>query len=171
MAHGGRCECGGVRYEIHGAMRPVVVCHCGRCRRTHGDAAGYTSCEETQLVLLADDTLRWYEADERRRGFCARCGGSLFWQLPALLKAVGASIRTDLPTDRLPTLAATMDEAADASMIRTVIKFPLVHPLETRYGDGQDPDLAAILAVAADLFPEPGGTPVPWSTPVPSPSP
>ena len=80
MTHGGRCECGGVRYEIRGAMRPVVVCHCGRCRRTHGDAAGYTSCEEAELVLLADETLRWYEADERRRGFCARCGGSLFWQ-------------------------------------------------------------------------------------------
>jgi len=80
MTHGGRCECGGVRYEIRGPMRPVVVCHCGRCRRTHGDAAGYTSCEDAELVLLADETLRWYQADERRRGFCARCGGSLFWQ-------------------------------------------------------------------------------------------
>jgi anionic cell wall polymer biosynthesis LytR-Cps2A-Psr (LCP) family protein len=101
----------------------------------------------------------------------ATSGGSLFWQLPALLKAVGASIRTDLPTDKLPTLAATMDEARSAAMTRAVIKFPLVHPLETRYGDGQDPDLAAILAVAADLFPEPGGTPVGWPAPSPSPSP
>jgi hypothetical protein len=79
MAQSGRCECGGVRYEIRGEPRPVVVCHCSRCRRTHGDAAGYTSCDESELVLLEARTLRWYEADERRRGFCSACGGSLFW--------------------------------------------------------------------------------------------
>lgn len=101
----------------------------------------------------------------------ATSGGSLFWQLPDLLKAVGASIRTDLPTDKLPTLAATMDESGSDAMTRVVIKFPLVHPLETPSGDGQDPDTAAILAMAADLFPAPGGTPVPWPTPVPSSSP
>ena len=50
-------------------------------------------------------------------------------------------------------------------MTRAVIKFPLVHPLETQYGDGQDPDVAAILAMAADLFPEPGSTPVGWPAP------
>ena len=101
----------------------------------------------------------------------ATSGGSLFWQLPDLLKAVGRSVRTDLPTDRLPALAAILDETGNDTMVRVVIKHPLVHPLETRYGDGQDPDLAAILAMAADLFPEPGGTPVGWPTPAPSPSP
>jgi LCP family protein required for cell wall assembly len=98
----------------------------------------------------------------------ATSGGSLFWQLPDLLKAVGASVRTDLPTDRLPALAATLDEARSDAMTRVVIKFPLVHPKPTKYGDGQDPDLPAIAAMAAKLFPAPGGVPVGW--PVPSPS-
>ena len=80
MAQQGGCECRGVRYGVRGELRGVVVCHCGRCRRTHGDAAGYTSCEEADVALLAAQTLRWYAADGRRRGFCSRCGGSLFWQ-------------------------------------------------------------------------------------------
>ena len=60
MAHGGGCECGGVRYEIRGAMRPVVVCHCGRCRRTHGDAAGYTSCAASDLALVEGQELTFH---------------------------------------------------------------------------------------------------------------
>ena len=98
----------------------------------------------------------------------ATSGGSLFWQLPDLLKAVGAAIRTDLPTERLPALAATLDEAGNDAMVRVVIKFPLVHPKPTKYGDGQDPDLAGILAMAAKLFPEPGAVPVGWPEASPS---
>jgi hypothetical protein len=56
-------------------------------------------------------------------------------------------------------------------MVRVVIKHPLVHPLETKYGDGQDPDIEAILAMAARLFPEPGGVPQGWPVASPSPSP
>ncbi len=100
----------------------------------------------------------------------ATSGGSLFWQLPDLLKVVGASVKTDLPTERLPSLAAVLDESGTDSMVRTVIKFPLVHPKPTKFGDGQDPDLAAIRAMAAKLFPEPGVPPVGWPEVSPSPS-
>jgi hypothetical protein len=75
----GRCLCGGVRYEVRGPLRDVVVCHCGRCRRTHGHAAAYTACDRSHLALLEDAALRWYEADGRARGFCGTCGASLFW--------------------------------------------------------------------------------------------
>jgi LCP family protein required for cell wall assembly len=101
----------------------------------------------------------------------ATSGGSLFWQLPDLLRAVGASVRTDLPTERLPALAAIMDASGNDSMVRVVIKFPLVHPKPTKYGDGQDPDLAGILAMAAKLFAPPGGVPVGWPDASPSVSP
>jgi LCP family protein required for cell wall assembly len=101
----------------------------------------------------------------------ATSGGSLFWQLPDLLKAVGKSVRTDVPTERLPALAAILDESAEATMVRVVIKHPLVHPKSTKYGDAQDPDLPAILAMAANLFPEPGTTPVGWPAPSLSPAP
>ncbi len=80
-AHEGGCLCGAVRYRIDGPMRDVVVCHCSRCRRAHGHVAAYADCATADLTLASDaSTLRWYVADERRRGFCAQCGASLFWR-------------------------------------------------------------------------------------------
>jgi hypothetical protein len=80
MRASGRCLCGAVRYEVHGPLRDVVVCHCERCRRTHGHAAAYTACAAGHLVVHEDGALRWYAADGRERGFCSRCGASLFWR-------------------------------------------------------------------------------------------
>lgn len=76
----GACLCGGVRFEVRGALRAVVNCHCGQCRRTHGHFAAYTKCRRAALRLLSRRTLRWYRSSaSARRGFCSRCGASLFW--------------------------------------------------------------------------------------------
>jgi NAD(P)-dependent dehydrogenase (short-subunit alcohol dehydrogenase family) len=76
----GGCLCGGVRYEVSGPLRDVLVCHCSRCLHTHGHAAAYSACARDDLMLVEAGTLRWYEADDRGRGFCDRCGASLFWR-------------------------------------------------------------------------------------------
>jgi LCP family protein required for cell wall assembly len=96
-------------------------------------------------------------------------GGSIFWELPALLGAVGDSVRTDLPVERLPQLAAAMDEMGPGGITRAVIRHPLVRSVDTRYGSSLKPDLPAIREVAAKLFPAPGGEPEPWPTPKPTP--
>ncbi len=80
FAHGGGCLCGGVRYAVTGELRDVVVCHCSRCRRSHGHVGAYTACAASDLVLLSASTLRWYEDGGRARGFCSACGSSLFWR-------------------------------------------------------------------------------------------
>lgn len=97
--------------------------------------------------------------------------GSLLWELPALLDAVGDAVRTDLPASRLPQLAAVIDEIDDDSITRSIIRHPLVRSVDTRYGSSLQPDLAAIREVAAGLFPEPGVAPKPWPTPEPTPEP
>jgi len=79
MSARGGCLCGAVRYEVIGPLRDVVVCHCSRCLRTHGHAAAYSACARRDLVLERSDALRWYEFDDRSRGFCGECGASLFW--------------------------------------------------------------------------------------------
>jgi len=39
-----------------------------------------TAARHTDFRLLASDGLRWYSAStEARRGFCGRCGSTLFW--------------------------------------------------------------------------------------------
>jgi hypothetical protein len=77
----GGCLCGGVRYRIDGVCRDIICCHCENCRRTHGHFAAYTAVRQSALTLLSQDTLRWYHdaSPDTWRGFCERCGASLFW--------------------------------------------------------------------------------------------
>ena len=77
----GSCLCGGVTYELHGALRPSVACHCDQCRKTSGHYVSATQVGEAQLVLTKGETLRWYQSSpEAKRGFCNQCGASLFWR-------------------------------------------------------------------------------------------
>jgi hypothetical protein len=76
----GGCLCGSVRYEISGKLRPVIACHCTQCRRQTGHFMAATAAQREHFRLVSDADLRWYEAsDVARRGFCARCGSTLFW--------------------------------------------------------------------------------------------
>jgi len=80
VAHG-RCLCGGVRFEVHGPLRPIIYCHCGMCRRSGGHFAAATACAPADLRLLAAGALRWYRSSATaRRGFCGTCGSQLFWE-------------------------------------------------------------------------------------------
>ena len=71
-----------MRYRLTGPCRDIIVCHCENCRRTHGHVAAYTALPKERLELLADETLAWYHdaSPGTQRGFCRRCGASLFWE-------------------------------------------------------------------------------------------
>lgn len=83
----GRCLCGAIRYEVRGPLRDVLICHCVECRRWHGHVSAFTAAPREQLVLLEHRSLRWIDSPDSdaqaRRGFCAECGSSLFWDAPA----------------------------------------------------------------------------------------
>jgi len=98
-------------------------------------------------------------------------GGSLLFKLPDLLAAVGDTIRSDVPVDRLPALAAIMEEVGSRSVTSVVIRSPLIHAKKTQFGDSEAPDLAKIQAMAAALFSAPGTSPTPWPTPKPTKAP
>jgi hypothetical protein len=77
----GACLCGGVRYRVRGALRPILACHCSQCARTSGNFVAMTSCAPDELELVAEETLAWYRSsDAAERGFCRVCGGNLFWK-------------------------------------------------------------------------------------------
>lgn len=81
MAYEGGCLCGAVRYRAEPPLRPIVVCHCGQCRRSHGGPAPYAAARAGQLQIVGPAGLAWYESSPGiRRGFCRRCGSSLFWR-------------------------------------------------------------------------------------------
>lgn len=77
----GGCACGGVRYSVSGPLRDIIACHCEQCRRTSGHFVAATACRRKYFELTASDTLQWYSAvPGYRRGFCNRCGASLFFE-------------------------------------------------------------------------------------------
>jgi len=80
----GGCLCRAVRYRIRGELRGIVNCHCSKCRRFHGHYGAYSSVDFNQLEFTEDRGLKWFQSttDETPnvyRGFCAKCGSSLFW--------------------------------------------------------------------------------------------
>ena len=122
-----------------------------RSRKAAGESDFTRAARQQQILLALRDKVT--------------SGGNLLFQLPGLLDAVGRTIRSDVPVDKLPALAAIMEEISHRNVVSAVIRFPLVHPKSTRYGDAQEPDLRAILAVAAGLFPAPGTPPKGWTPP------
>jgi len=101
MASGG-CLCGAVRYRVDGALRDVLICHCGECRRWHGHVSASTAARRDDLVLLEQRGLRWIDSPRSdagaRRGFCADCGSSLFWDAPGRPTVSIAAGTLDGPT-------------------------------------------------------------------------
>ncbi len=97
--------------------------------------------------------------------------GSILFQIPDLLRAVGKTIHTDVPVERLPDLAAIVDEVGRDGVTSVVIQAPLVHGIIGQYGSSQEPRLTRIRTMATGLFSTPGEPPSPWPTPRPSPAP
>ncbi|MAJ34356.1 MAG: glutathione-dependent formaldehyde-activating protein [SAR116 cluster bacterium] len=78
--HTGGCHCGGVRYVAHGALRPILICHCHDCMKIIGTSIAATSAPMAN-VEITGDSLKWYQSsDIAERGFCDICGASLFYK-------------------------------------------------------------------------------------------
>lgn len=88
--------------------------------------------------------------------------GSVFWSLPQLIDAIGETVVTDIPINRLPDVAVVVDEMGKGAITRVVVKRPLVRSKTTQYGASLVPDLDAIKAMANGLFSDPGVPPTPY---------
>lgn len=77
----GACLCGAVRFRLSPPLREVFLCHCSQCRKWSGHFWAATSVPLDRFHLEGEESLRWYpSSDHARRGFCAICGSSLFWE-------------------------------------------------------------------------------------------
>ncbi len=98
--HHGTCLCGGVAFEADAPLRPVIACHCSQCRRSSGHHWAASSVPLDRFRLTEDATLAWYRSSpDARRGFCARCGASLFWKPEREARISFAPGALDGPTD------------------------------------------------------------------------
>ena len=100
-------------------------------------------------------------------------GGNFLFSLPALLTAIGDTVRTDLPADRLPELAALAEEIGGDRTTQVVMTSPMVksggknHP----YGSVLIPVPRRISQMVAIVFTPPGTPPGEWPPPKSTPSP
>jgi hypothetical protein len=112
----GRCLCGGISFEVLGALRDVVDCHCHRCRRFTGHHMAATAVDSAGLRIHDGEVLlRWFSpAAEVEYGFCGRCGSSLFWRATAAPERTSICAGTlDPPTGLTTACAWWVSEASD----------------------------------------------------------
>ncbi|KEZ78595.1 GFA family protein [Salinisphaera hydrothermalis] len=78
MTHTGGCACGGVRFVVHGALAPVIACHCESCRRWSGYYWAAMEIPRERFEWTALATLAgWSSSPGVMRRFCRVCGASL----------------------------------------------------------------------------------------------
>ena len=103
----GGCLCGALRYKLRGPPRQVVACHCGQCRRMSGHYAAATAAARADLEIEDESMLVWYESSPGiRRGFCAICGSSLFWD--------------DASRDNVAIFAGSLDQPSGLGLIEHI---------------------------------------------------
>ena len=98
----GHCLCGAVAYDVRGPLRDILLCHCEECRRWGGYLGAFSATQIDHLGFIDESALRWLDSPQSdrhaRRGFCEKCGSSLFWQ-PAGSDRVNIAVGTlDRPT-------------------------------------------------------------------------
>jgi len=110
----GACECGGVRFTARGLRPTVTICHCSQCRRTSGHLWAATRADDTDIVFQAKESLTWYaSSDQAKRGFCDRCGASLFFKPNGSTHTGIAAGCLDGPTGMTVTRHIYMDDKGD----------------------------------------------------------
>jgi hypothetical protein len=79
--HKGSCLCGAVKFEVEGRLSSPDACHCSQCRKWTGHYLASTDVPQTALKVDGSDHVSWFHSsDTVRRGFCSKCGSSLFFE-------------------------------------------------------------------------------------------
>jgi polyisoprenyl-teichoic acid--peptidoglycan teichoic acid transferase len=95
-------------------------------------------------------------------------GAGLILNLPRLLDAVGATVRTDIRQDELPVLAALAEQIGGSATIKLVLGAPQIKGASGPFGSVFLPVAAKIKAMAKVVFGPPGADPT-WPVPARSP--
>ena len=78
--HKGSCVCGSVTFEVAAELGAPDACHCVQCRKWTGHFLSCADVPRAALTIDGADNITWYRSSEKvRRGFCAQCGSSLFF--------------------------------------------------------------------------------------------
>lgn len=103
MTRSGGCLCGGVRFELHGELEPIQICHCLECRKAQGTpfVTNIAVVEENFRVTQGEALLKGYESSPgKMRIFCSNCGSPVLSKresLPGVVRLRAGLIEDELP--------------------------------------------------------------------------
>ena len=101
------CLCKGVKIKTNGKHRNVSNCHCIQCRKTHGIYGAYSNVKDKDIKFLNKKTLRWFKSSKNaKRGFCNKCGASIFFKFKN--------------TDNISIAAGMFDEPTKLKTMRNI---------------------------------------------------
>jgi hypothetical protein len=93
MAMHGSCLCKAVTFTAEDAQLEYAACHCGMCRRWSGGSAFFSAASRGVVFTGEDHITRYDSSPWAQRGFCSRCGSTLFYFLKptkTFMMSVGA---------------------------------------------------------------------------------
>lgn len=110
--HTGSCLCGAVTFSVDADLPALNACHCTQCRKQTGHYLASTDVAKSALDVAGDVT--WFQSSEKvRRGFCATCGSTLFWD-PVFRDWIGIAMGAfDGPTGTEMSLHIYVAEKGD----------------------------------------------------------
>ena len=77
----GSCHCGTVRFEIGGALRNFMHCHCHTCRKINGTVFGSSAVTDAagfRVVAGAEALTDYRSSPGKSRFFCSKCGAHVY---------------------------------------------------------------------------------------------
>lgn len=103
----GGCQCGALRYELHGSLGRASICHCRMCQKAMGNACA-------PLVTARD--LRWVRGEPKRfrssnkisRGFCENCGTPMTYEPDGFSPEI-AIATLDRPSEVAPVIQVGLE--------------------------------------------------------------
>ena len=79
----GGCQCGAVRFKVHGAPKDSSVCYCRMCQKASASHALALVSVRGFEVEWTRGQLSWFQSSNAaRRGFCKKCGTPLAYDAP-----------------------------------------------------------------------------------------
>ena len=74
----GGCQCGAIRYAIHGQPINPLICHCRMCQKAFGAIfVAFFTAREADLEWTRGRPALYRSSEAAERGFCSRCGTPL----------------------------------------------------------------------------------------------
>ena len=103
----GGCLCGAVRFQINGAIRNIIYCHCSQCRKAQGSAFatnGIVQASEFSIVSGENNMTGFNVSEDQVKYFCKTCGSPIVSKRTSVPDQVRVRLGTiDSPISERPS--------------------------------------------------------------------